>query len=85
MTKIRVSKTNDDPIVKRRPGNRFKALINAEDYDPESMANYANKIKFVKRGGKEYVKVKGKFTPQTMPKEGNGNSIKEPPLLKTKI
>lgn len=79
MTKLKVPKS-EDPIIKRRPGNRFKALINAEDYDPQSIANYADKVKYVKRQGKEYVKVKGKFTPQTMPKEGNGNPIKETPI-----
>ncbi len=68
MTKIKVSKTDDEPKIKRKSGNRFKAFIDAEEYDPQSMANYAEKIKFVKRKGKEYIKVKGKFTEQTMPK-----------------
>lgn len=52
--------TEDEPKVKRRPGNNFKAIIDIEDYDPELMANFAKKVKFKKN---RKVKLKGKIKP----------------------
>ena len=48
-----------EPVVKRRPGNRFKALIDIDDYDPELVASYAKKVKF--KNNRNTVKIKGKI------------------------
>jgi len=78
MTKIRVTKTEDEPIVKKRPGGRFKSIINIEDYNPELMANFATKIKIKKN---KKVKIKGKLNSNMDMFKGDENE----PDLKTKI
>lgn len=48
-----------EPVVKRRLGGKFKALIDIDDYDPELVASYAKKVKF--KNNRNVVKIKGKI------------------------
>lgn len=86
MVKLKVKKEetppeDDNPIIKNRGKGKFKALIPAEEYDPLLVAQFAKKTKFVKRGGKEYVKVKGQFDPKRMPKVDDTELYKPPTIL----
>lgn len=77
MLRVKKSQEEDEPKVKKRPNNGFKAIIDIEDYNPELMANFANKVKFKKN---RKVKIKGKITPDMKLLKGDDN---EP--LKTTI
>jgi len=47
------------PIVKRKRNGKFKALIDIEDYDPELVAAYADKVRINSKKGE--VKIKGRI------------------------